>query len=425
MRQMMLPAALRASLDKAQWASRDGGPSWRGLASLSLGAALVLTLSGCGQQQTGEGAISTATTVEANTKSQTAADPMQISLDNNLRKRVKLGVVETKQVGATLTVAARVEVDETRVTRVGSPVMGRIASLAVREGEHVQKGQLLATLSSVGLSDAQLSFLKALSDKQVAERAVQRAKQLLKADVIGEAEMQRREAELAQATAELAAAHDELELLGMAPEAIDNLQRTRSINSISRVVSSSDGTVLERHVTLGQVVQPADTISEVADLSHVWLVADVPEQIAGSVVVGMNVEAQVAAFPGETFYGTLTFVSATVNPETRTVRARMEIANPRRRLKPAMLATMVLKNQSEKRQVVPLTAVVREENNEFVFVQLNDETMVLRPVQLGAEYGGSRVVLEGLHEGEKIVTDGAFHLNNERRRRSVRAADGG
>jgi membrane fusion protein, heavy metal efflux system len=113
-----------------------------------------------------------------------------------------------------------------------------------------------------------------------------------------------------------------------------------------------------------------------------------------------------------------------VNPETRTVRARMEIDNPNRQLKPAMLATMVLKNQTERRQVVPLSAVVREENAEYLFVQVDEDTFVLRPVVLGPEYGASRVLLEGLREGDKIVVDGAFHLNNERRRRSVRGNDG-
>lgn len=384
---------------------------------ISLVLATALLLAACSRK---EGAATALAEPAANTP----PDPMQIDLDDNLRKRVRLGEPQWTNVGATLTVAARVEVDETRVTRVGSPVMGRIATLHVREGERVRKGQVLATLNSVGLSDAQLGFLKALSQRMVAERAVQRAEQLLKADVIGSAELQRREAELAQATAELAAARDELELLGMPEDAIGNLERTRNILSVSRIVSSSDGTVLDRHVTLGQVIQPAETVFEIADLSHVWLVADVPEQIAGSVVVGMSVDAQVAALPSEHFTGTLTFVSATVNPETRTVRARMEIENPNRQLKPAMLATMVLKNQTERRQVVPVAAVVREENAEHLFVRIDDDTFVLRQVMLGPEYGSSRVLLEGVREGEQIVVEGAFHLNNERRRRAVRGSDG-
>ena len=113
------------------------------------------------------------------------------------------------------------------------------------------------------LSDAQLVFLKALSQRQVAERAVERAQMLVKADVIGTAELQKREADLAQATAELDVARDELELLGMPKEAIDKVEATRTINSVARIVASMSGTVLERKLTVGQVVQPADTAFEV------------------------------------------------------------------------------------------------------------------------------------------------------------------
>ena len=156
------------------------------------------------------------------------------------------------QVGASITTPARVEADETRVTRVGTPVIGRIIDLAVREGQEVQKGQLLALVNSTGLSEAQLTFLKALSQKQVAQRAVERAQVLLKADVIGSAELQRRDAELAQASAELAVAHDQLMLLGMPMEATATLEKTRIIHSVSRVVASMAGTVLGRKITVGQ-----------------------------------------------------------------------------------------------------------------------------------------------------------------------------
>lgn len=353
------------------------------------------------------------------------ADPMEITPAANVRSRLKIGEPVTAEVGASITVAARVEVDETRVTRVGSPVMGRINSVGAHEGQDVQKGEVLAQLNSTGLSDAQLSFLKSLSQKQVAQRAVERAQVLLNADVIGSAELQRREAELVQASAELDAARDQLSLLGMPPEAVDELQKTRSIHSVSRVVASMDGTVLARKATLGQMVQPADTVFEIADLSQVWLIADVPEQNAGKLAEGQLVEAEISALPGQIIHGKLAFVSHTVNPETRTVRARMNLPNPSRRFKPAMLATMVLKEQTEKQQVIPAAAVVRENDAEHVFVQRGSDTFVLRPVTLGSEFSGRRVLLEGVQPGEKIVLDGAFHLNNERRRRALRGSDGG
>ena len=328
------------------------------------------------------------------------------------------------QVGAAVTVAARVEVDETRVNRVGASIMGRISELRVREGQEVRRGQLLALVHSTGLSDAQLAFLKAVSQRQVAQRAVERAQVLLKADVIGSAELYRREAELAQASAELDAARDQLTLLGMPREAIAALEKTRNLNSMSRVVASMAGTVLDRKVTLGQVIQPGDILCEIAELSRVWLVADVPEGNAGHLAVGQEVDAEVSAFPGWTIHGKLAFVSATVNRETHTVRVRIDLPNLDRKLKPAMLATMVLKDAAERRQVVPAPAVVREGNDDFIFIQRDSDTFVLRQVTLGGEYNGNRIVVAGVQPSDKIVIEGAFHLNNERRRRAVRGEEG-
>jgi len=317
-----------------------------------------------------------------------------------------------------------VEVDETRVTRVGSPVMGRLTALGAQQGEQVHKGQLLATLHSPQLSDAQLYYLKALSQNQLAQRTLERTRVLVQAGVVGSAEQQRREAELSEAAAELNAALDQLTLLGMPADAIETLRKTRAMNSVSRVVATSEGTVLERRVAPGQVVQPADTIYEVADLSRVWLVADVPENDAGTLQVGQSVRAEIAALPGTVIEGRLSFVSAMVNPETRTVRARLELANPHGRFKPAMLATMTILGAAVKKRAVPVEAVVRDGNTEGLFVRLAADQFQLRAVRLGEETGTHRVVLEGVRPDEAVVVAGAFHLNNERRRRNVRGGEG-
>ncbi len=371
-----------------------------------------LALAGCGVK------------TKAATATPAPNDPMEITPRPNVLAMLKLGEPQMDMVNASLKVAARVEVDETRVARVGSPVMGRVTSLSVQEGEEVRRGQVLALLNSPGLSEAQLAFLKAISEKQLASRAVERAKLLVKSDVIGIAELQRREAEDAQAGAELAGATDQLALLGMSAEAVEELRRTRTMKPTSRVVATNDGTVLHRHVAVGQVVQPADTMFEIADLSRVWLVADVPEHNAGYLETGQTVRAEIEALAGEKLEGHLNFVSSTVDSETRTVRARMSLANARRRLKPAMLATMELLDQADRRLLVPQSAVVRDGDVEYVFVERTPGTFQLRPVKCGAEFGARRVLLEGVQLGEKIVMDGAFHLNNERRRRAVRGGEG-
>jgi len=160
----------------------------------------------------------------------------------------------------------------------------------------------------------------------------------------------------------------------------------------------------------------------VADLSRVWVVADIPEQSAGAVRVGEAVSVEIAAFPGRQFAGALSFVSPIVSPETRTVRARMDLPNSQREFKPAMLASVLIQGKPQTRPVVPITALVREENRDYVFVQIAADSYRLREVALGAESEDSRVLLGGLRAGERIVVDGAFHLNNERKRRGL---DGG
>jgi cobalt-zinc-cadmium efflux system membrane fusion protein len=351
-------------------------------------------------------------------------NPMEISPSADLKKQLRVGEPQREPVSSTLRVAGRVEANGNRMARVSAPVTGRILEVKAIEGQHVTKGEVLATVYSTELSSAQSEFLKASSLRQVSERAVSRAKQLLEAGVIGSAELQRREAELQQASADLSASRERLRVLGLQDDTIAKLQSNRLLSSVTEIVSSIDGIVLERKATIGQIVQAVEPVFTIADLSHVWLVADVPEQSAGNIKVGKTVQAEIPALPGRKITGTLSFVSATVNPETRTVATRMNLPNPDRIFKPAMLTTMTLIDGSEERLVVPAAAVVREGNDDCVFIQTAPNTYLLRPVVLGEDMGDKRVLIEGVNPGDKIVTEGAFHLNNERRRLALGGEEG-
>lgn len=375
---------------------------------------LIATLAGCGEH--GKEA-------KADT-SAPARNPLEISVRPDLAKQITVGKPEWRAVSGTLLVAGRVEADETRMARVSAPVSGRVIDLDVVEGQTVTKGQVVATIYSTDLSSVQSAFLKAHSQLQLAERAVVRARQLLEAGVIGEAELLRREAELQQASAEQASSREQLRVLGMQDEALEKLRTSRVMDSQIRVVSTISGRVLERKVTVGQVIDAAEIICIVADLSRVWLVADVPEQSAGAIRIGKSVEAKIPALPDEKISGKLTYVSAIVNSETRTVRTRMDLPNPDRKYKPAMLANITLVDGAERRRVIPANAIVREGNEDNVFVETAPNKFVLHPVTLGSEFQEGRVLVDGLKEGERIVLDGAFHLNNERRRYALQASEG-
>jgi membrane fusion protein, heavy metal efflux system len=348
--------------------------------------------------------------------SEKTGDPLQIRPAPPLREQLKVGSPQTEEIAGTLRVSGRVEANERHLARVGSPVSGRITALLSFEGERVRKGQVIAKLHSTQLSDAQFAFLKAHSQLGLAKRAAERAQQLLAANVIGNAEVQRRQAELDQASAELSSMRAQLQVLGMTDEAIANLQAKRVLDAEFPVIATISGTVLERKVTIGQIVQPADVAFLIADLSSVWLVAEIPEQNAGHLAAGKQLEAEIPALPGEIVRGRLSFVSSIVNSQTGTVTARMDVPNPNGLLKPAMLATVVLKDQAHAARLVPNGAIVREQNQDHVFVAQPGGVFALRKVKLGEEFGDARVLKDGVKPGEQIVCTGAFHLNNERKR---------
>jgi cobalt-zinc-cadmium efflux system membrane fusion protein len=174
--------------------------------------------------------------------------------------------------------------------------------------------------------------------------------------------------------------------------------------------------VIERTVVQGQVVQPGEKLFSVADLSTVWVVGGVPEQLAHDVQVGQSAQIEVAALPSEKVTGTIVFVSDTVSPETRTVTVRTEVRNPGRKLKPAMLANMKVALRPHERMVVPAAAVVREGDKDFVYVAHGANRYRMTPVELAPDTNGLRPVLKGLDGGEQVVVTGAFQLNTERQR---------
>ena len=336
-----------------------------------------------------------------------------------LKENLRFGHPEMTDVTGTLTVTARVQTNAKLIAHVGSPVKGRILKLLVFEGQHVAAGTVLATLHSTDLSDTQFALVKSASQQNLAAAAEKRAEQLLDADVIGQAELERRRAELLQATTEAESYHTQLLGLGMTEAQIRRLETTHKLSADYPIIAPKSGTVLKREVTIGQVVQPADPAFTIADLSNVWIVANVPEEDAGQLEEGMQVEVRVPAVPDQLMEGRLSFVSPIVDPDTRTVEVHMDVPNPKGLLKPDELANMTFTGQKERKLTVPATAVVREANKDYVFVERNSAKYALREVTLGQEENDRRVVLSGVRKDERIVVDGAFHLNNQRKQNAI------
>ena len=346
--------------------------------------------------------------------SQTAQDPNLVMANEALLAQIKISVVSQGEVSDILRVAGQIDFDEQALTRIGASVTGRVTQINAQLGNEVKKGDTLALINSSELSNSQLAYLKARSEKEFHRRTVQRAKTLFEADVISAAELQRRESEYEVASAQTRAAQDQLRVLGVNLKAMEELATTGAIDSVASVMATIKGVVVERKVTTGQVVQPADVLFTVADLSRVWAVAQVPEQQVAQVKVGQSVHIEVPALENEKLIGKLIYVGQTVNPESRTVLVRTELDNTSGRLKPSMLASMLIESTPTKRVVVPITAIVREQDADYVFIEEKPGSFRLKPVRLSSEHNGQRVVLDGLSQGMRIVSDGAFHLNNHR-----------
>lgn len=180
-------------------------------------------------------------------------------------------------------VAAHVETDARLIAHVGSPVSGRIIKLLVFEGHSVKAGAVLAMLHSTELSDAQVALIKATSQQNLATTSAKRAEQLVEADVIGRAELERRRAELLQASTEVASYRTQLGGRGITEEQIRQVETNRKLSADYPIVTPKSGTVLKRDITIGPVVQPADPAFTIADLSTVWIVANVPEEDVGEI----------------------------------------------------------------------------------------------------------------------------------------------
>ena len=351
------------------------------------------------------------------------SDPNEVAVTPALAKSLRFGVPETRDVTGTLQVSARVETDGSRIARVGSPVAGRILRLLVFEGQTVRAGTTLATLHSTNLSDTQFALVRAVSQEELADAAAHRAEQLVAADVIGRAELERRRAELLQASMEASSYRTQLRGLGMGDSQIRQLVTTRRLSADYAIVTPKSGTVLKREVAEGQVIQPADPAFTIADLSRVWVTANVPEEEAGTLKKGLEVTVQIPALPQAKISGNLSYVAPIVDPLTRTVQVHIDVANADGRLKPDELASMTFGGHSERKLTVPNAAVVRESDKDHVFVQVAPQRYVLREVTLGEEQNDRRTVLGGVRADERIVTEGAFHLNNQRKQNAIKGGE--
>lgn len=345
--------------------------------------------------------------------------------------RITLSAAESSRVGVVVQPVVRsdfrthrdfpaiVQPNQRNMAEITALVRGRVVEVYGELGQEVKANAPLAILYSSDLGLAQSAYLKAKAKLHVAEQAFNRAQFLLQEQVIGEAELQRRQAELLSSQAEANESHDRLKLLGMNDEEFRRLESSRKIRSVVPIVAPFAGRIIGRKLTRGEVVETTDNLFVIADLSEVWVLANIPEKDISFVHSihasgGSQAEVRINAYPKEVFKGTIAYVGDVLDPVTRTMQIRLELPNLDGRLKPEMFATIRLFSETQPDQLaVPEAALQRDQGRTFVFVQRSPNEYELRDVHVGESNGTVTAILGGLNEGEPVVTHGAFVLKSE------------
>lgn len=306
---------------------------------------------------------------------------------------IKTETVMEKSIAVPLTLPGKVGFDERKAAHITTRIPGRIENIFAYTNDNVMAKAVVAELYSQDFLSLQYEFL------QAAER-VERAQT-----------GNREEQETAKSLYE--SAKQKLIILELSETEIQELSTTKTPKQYYAIRAPFSGTILESKVKNGMFLQAGNELFDFADLSTVWVLTDVYERDLPRVHSGMKAEVTTSFYP-ESFYGKITSVYNVVDEKSRTVKARVEINNASRKLKPEMFCSVNIETQFGKETIkIPSSALLGETEKHFVFIALNDSTFERRDVRTGVETKDFAEVLDGLLIGEKIVVVGGFFLKSE------------
>ena len=322
----------------------------------------------------------------------------------------------------------KIAVDEDRATPIFSPYAGRVTKLLAKPGDRIERGQLLFVVEATDMVQAQNDFIaavaglnKAQSQVTLAETVEKRMHELYASKAIALREWQQAQADLTAAQSDLKsaetaleAARNRLRILGKTDQEIATLQATGRISPETPIPSPIAGTIVQRKVGPGQYVSnsASDPVFVVGDLSSVWLLAYVRETDAAQIKIGQQVKFTVLAYRTDAFGGNISYVAATLDPNTRRLLVRATVPNPQGLLKPEMFASVtIFTDEGDWSPAVPVDAVIYEGDKARVWVAHDDKSIELRQVTTGARNGRLLQVVSGLRPGEQVVTKGSLFID--------------
>ena len=350
---------------------------------------------------------------------QPADKPKPVGQTNHTQavpSQIVVEAAQLKPIAGELSLPGKVQYSEDRYAKVSSPVVGRVVEVRAKLGDKVAAGQVLLSIESADIGAAYSDFVKAESDLQLTTRNYELAKDLYETKALSKKDLVQSENDFLKAQAEFRRARQRLLGLRVPAEELDKPRAERLITSRFDLKSPLTGTVVERNVTVGQMVgaDPTQMLYTIADLNVLQVVAEVYERDLSRVSKGTPVTVTVEAYPDETFSGTIVYVGDVVDQTTRTIKVRCNVTNRDLKLKPEMFARVRLKTGSSTPVLaLPKEAVIEVGGQAFVFVQAADGRYVRRPVMTGTMAGDTIQIREGLQAGERVVVKGALLLKGE------------
>jgi len=372
-----------------------------------------VVLAGCGNKSASEKDIkqpekvepaskSAPTHQQENSKSKDAEKLLALDAEEAQRAGIKIQKLELQEKSGQVMVTATIQADQDRLAHVAPRVSGRIVRVNANLGDKVKAGQSLAMLDSIELGEARSNYLQTASEAAVAQAGFDRAQRLQADNIIPEKEYLRARAEHEITRARLRAAADKLHMLGVDPEKLSG--------SIFPITAPFAGTIIEKKAVLGELAPPDQSLFTVADLSVLWIEANLFEKDLAKVKHGAQASVTVSAYPDAVFKGRLTYISSVVDKDSRTVKARIEVPNPDGRLKLEMFATAMIQTGSNtKALLLPEDAVLLVQGQPTVFVA---EVAGFEPraVEVGERAQGLVMIKSGVQVGEAVVVSGAYAL---------------
>lgn len=343
------------------------------------------------------------------THASSSETPRLFTIPEDQMSHVQVVTVQPTTLTRTLRLTGAVAYNAFNTTPVITQVGGPVTRILVVPGQHVRQGEPMLEVSSPDYSQLLDAYLKAADSSRLAEKNYARAQDLYQHHAIAQRDLEQAESDRNQARADLDAAEEGMKILGIRnPAQLANAPASAQLPVLAPIT----GEVVERLVSPGQVVQAGQTQAfTISDLSTVWVLANVYQADLAWVRSGEDVSVQTDAWPG-TFHGRISYISPALDPNTRTLQARVVVDNPGEKLKRDMYCTVtVTAGKVADAIALPNASILRDDNNQpFVYVATGTNQFGRRDVETGQSRDGVTQILKGIVPGERVVGDGSLFL---------------